>query len=339
MNKIITAITEENILKKIIKNLKIENKNILYKEAILDILKKNKNIDIIIISEKIPGDIDFIKLIKQIQKLIPKIKIIIIISNKKIEKKLIQLKIENMYYDNLIGRYQLIKKIKEKPKDIMQTEKKSKIKLINIIKNKIKKNKTLFNKSKVICIYGKDKINKKIAELMIIKKLINKNKKVIFFNLKINNKKQNENNHVKKIIKIKRINNKYYLKKDYKINIKEKVIDKKVKQIININKILSKKNNLIKIKILKEIIKKYELNNYYIIINIKNNNKKIIINKKNKYINYIILENNIKNFLELNKNKNKNLNLIIINYIKNNLSKYFYQIILKNKFNKIKIIN
>lgn len=338
MNEIITAIAEENILKKIMKNKTINNKNILYKEAILEILKKNKNIDIIIISEKIPGDIDFIKLIKQIQKMIPKIEIMVILSNKKREEELIKLKIENIYYNHIISIYKLIKEIKEINKFILPTEKNKKIKIIDIIKNKVKKNKKLQIENNVICIYGKDKIDRRIIELIIIKKLIKINKKIIILNLKINNKKLNRK--LKKIIKKRTINNKYYLKVNYEI--KEKLINKKIKQIININKILNKKNNLIKIKILKEIIKKYKLNNYYIIINVNYNNKKIIINKintKNKYINLIILENNIKNFLELNKNINKNLNLIIINYNQNNLSKYFYQIILKNKFNKIKIIS
>ena len=338
MNEIITAIAEENILKKIMKNKTINNKNILYKEAILEILKKNKNIDIIIISEKIPGDIDFIKLIKQIQKMIPKIEIMVILSNKKREEELTKLKIKNIYYNHIISIYKLIKEIKEKNKFILPTEENKKTKIINIIKNKVKKNKKLQIENNVICIYGKDKIDRKIIELIIIKKLIKTNKKIIILNLKINNKKANRK--FKKIIKRKTINNKYYLKVNYQI--KEKAINKKIKQIININKILNKKNNLIKIKILKEIIKKYKLNNYYIIINLNYNNKKIIINKiniKNKYINLIIIENNIKNFLELNKNINKNLNLIIINYNKNNLSKYFYQIILKNIFNKIKIIS
>lgn len=339
MYKIITAIAEESILKKIMKNLKIENKNIIYREAILDILKKNKNIDIIIISEKIPGEIDFIKLINQIQKLVPKIKIMIILSNKKREQELKNLKVKNIYYNNIVSTYRLIKEIKEikeEKKIILTIGEKQKTKIINIIKNKIKKYIKLPNESNVICIYGKDKIDKKIIELIMIKKLINKNKRVVFFNLKINNKKSN--NSFKKILKRKTIKNKYYLKVNYKV--KEKIINRKVKQIININNILNKKDNLTKIKIVKEIIKKYELNNYYIIINI--NYKKIKLNKiniKNKYINIIILENNLKNLLELNKNINKKLNLIIINDIKFNLSKYFYKIILRNKFNKIKIIN
>ena len=36
---------------------------------------------------------------------------------------------------------------------------------------------------------------------------------------------------------------------------------------------------------------------------------------------------------------NKKIILKIINYNKNNISKYFYKIILKNKFEKIQIIN
>ena len=338
MAKIITAITEENILRKIIKNVMIENQNILYREAILDILHRNKNIDIIIISENLPGDIDFIKLISQMQKINPKIKIIIILSNKKREKELINLKIKNIYHNNIVSIYKLVKEIKEGNKFVLSTGKNEKKKIINIIKNEIKKYIKLPKESNVICIYGKDKIDKKIIELIMIKKLIRRNKKVIVLYLKINNKKIN--NDFKKIIKRKTINNKYYLKVNYKI--KEKVINKKIKKIININKILNKKNNIIKIKILKEIIKKYKLNNYYIIININYYNKKIKIKKintKNNYINIIILENNIKNLIELNKNINKNLNLIIINCNKNNLSKYFYQINLKNKFKKIKIIN
>ena len=69
---------------------------------------------------------------------------------------------------------------------------------------------------------------------------------------------------------------------------------------------------------------------------------------KNKYINLITLENNKKNLYYLNlinninkKNNNKinNIFLLLINYKKNNLSKCFYQILLKNKIYKIKIIN
>ena len=111
MSNIITAIIEENILKKISKNKITENKNILYKEAILDVLKKNKKIDTIIISEKIPGEINFIKLIKLIKNTNKKIKIIIILYNQKLEKELIKNKINDIYYNHIISINKLIKKI------------------------------------------------------------------------------------------------------------------------------------------------------------------------------------------------------------------------------------
>ena len=318
MTKIITAIAEENILKKIIKNKLVENKNILYREAIIDIVKKDKKINIIIISEKIPGEISLIKLLKNIKKINKKIKIIMILENKKIEEKL-----------NKINKNLKEKKNINLKNNIIQLKN-------NIFKSK--KHNLEKDKKNVICIFGEDRINRKIMELIIEKNLIIKNIKIVIINLKINKRK----NINKKISEINKTKNNYYLvmKENYKI--KEKIIDKNIKEIININQILKNKNNLIKIKIINKIIKKYIKNNYYIIFNINFFIK--ILNQnplrlKNK--NYLILENNKNNLLNLYKNKieSKNIYLIIINYYKNNLSKYFYKIILRNKFKKIKIIN
>mgnify|MGYP001851825936 CR=1 FL=1 len=137
MSKILTAIDNEKILKKIRKN-KITNKeNILYKEALIDIIEKNKKIDIIIISEKIPGEINIIKLIKKIKKINNKIKIIIILSNKKSEEKLKKINIEDIYFENIISINKLIKKLKIKKKEYKKKNKKKKI--INKIKKIIKK--------------------------------------------------------------------------------------------------------------------------------------------------------------------------------------------------------
>lgn len=349
MFKILTAIAEENILEKIIGNRIVKNKNILYREAILDSLKKNKNIDTIIISEKIPGDIDFIKLIKKIKNLNKKINIIIILSNRKIEKELIKINIKEIYYNNIFSIHKLIKKLKKDEKGnkfIIRNNNKNKLIIIKII-NKIKeyiypnqKNK-IENKNNIICIYGNDEINEKIIELIIIKRLLIRNKKIININLKINNKKRN-NIKNKKMIKLDRRKNKYYLKLKSDYQLKEKKINRSIIKILNIDKILKNKNNLIKIEILKRIIKKYNKKNFCVILSIIYKNKDIKMKKldiKNKNINIIVAENNKKNLLILNENKNKKINLIIINYEKKELSKYFYKIILKNKFNKIKIIN
>ncbi len=341
MIKIITAIVEENILKKLIKNKIVENNNILYREAILDILKKNKNIDKIIISEKISGDIDFIKLIKKIKNINKKIEIIIILSKKEMEKELINLDIKNMYYNNFWNIYKLINNLKENKKEKNYLLKKINIKkYIDKIKENIKfeKKVNINNKNNIICIYGENQIDIKIIDLFIIKKLILENKKIIRIDLNINNKNKIKNQNKRKI-KRNKIKNKYFLKlkKDY--YLKEKIINKKIIKIININKILKNKNKLMKIKILKKIIKKYNKNNYFIILNICTNIEVKKLITSNTVLNIIVAENSKINLLKLNNNINKKINLVIINYNKNKLSKYFYETILKNKFNKIKIIN
>ena len=356
MDNIITAIYEEDILKRLIKNKIVKNKNILYKEAIIDTIKKNKKIDILIISEKIPGDIEFIKLIKKIKNINKKIKIIIILSNKKNEKELIKNNIKDIYFNNIFSINKLIKKIKDK--NIKNTKINNKINN-NIINKKIKKivekiygliyknKKEKIIDKKIIFIFGENKINKKIIELYIIKKIILENKKITIINLKLKNNKKIKNKNIgyKKIIKLKNMNsmkNKYYL--NYKIDyrLKEKKVDRNVKEIININKILDDKNALIKMKIVREIVKRYSQKKEYIIFNVDYVNNYILIKRcmfQNKDLNILVAENKKEDLLMLNKNTNKKLNLIILNYQRNKLSKYFYKIILKNKFNKIKIIN
>ena len=79
MNKIITALNNPKINEKLSqeKNIKIICKDLLYKDAILDVLEKIKYIDIIFINEKIPGEIDLENLIKKIKEINSKIKIIV----------------------------------------------------------------------------------------------------------------------------------------------------------------------------------------------------------------------------------------------------------------------
>ena len=86
-------------------NIKIIGKDLIYKEAVLEILEKNKNIDIIILYEKILGEINFLELIKKIKKKNKKIKIIIILENKNenLEKNLKKINIKNIYLKNKIN--------------------------------------------------------------------------------------------------------------------------------------------------------------------------------------------------------------------------------------------
>ena len=67
MKKIITAVNNPNLNEKL-KNenyIEVIGKDIQYKEGILEFLEKNKNIDLIIINEKLHGEINLINLLKK----------------------------------------------------------------------------------------------------------------------------------------------------------------------------------------------------------------------------------------------------------------------------------
>ena len=118
MKKIITAINNPKLNEELKKenNFEIVCKDIQYREAILEILEKNKNIDLIIISEEILGDIKFEKLIEKIKQINEKIKIIFILEkeNNYLEKILIKNNINDIYYNNKINLKELIKIINKK---------------------------------------------------------------------------------------------------------------------------------------------------------------------------------------------------------------------------------
>ena len=164
MKKIITAINNPKLNEELKKenNFEIIGKDIQYKEAILEILENNKNIDLIIISEKIPGEIKLEKIIEKIKIINEKIKIIFILEkeNIELEKILIKNNIKDIYYNNKINLSELIKIINKKEinmeeeiiklrkiieeknindKDDRKNKKKSKSRLKNVIENKLKK--------------------------------------------------------------------------------------------------------------------------------------------------------------------------------------------------------
>ncbi len=176
MKRVITAINNKKIIEKISKNknLKIIFNNLEYREGILEVIEKIKNIDMIIISELIPGEISIEELIKKIRKINKKIEIIFILNKDNLEKinKLKELKINKIYIEEKNN-----KKTKNK---INMTQKNKKI--INIFgKNKSGKttiiililNYLLKNKEKILII----NINKKIEKYYLKKiKIINNNK-------------------------------------------------------------------------------------------------------------------------------------------------------------------
>ena len=315
MKKIITAINNPKLneeLKKE-KNFEIIGKDIQYKEAILEILESNHFIDLIIVSEKIPGQINLEKLIEKIKLINNEIKIIFILEkeNEELEKILIKNKILDIYYNNKINLKELIKIINKKEinmeeeiiklKKIIQEGNKKKGNKINTnIVEKIKKNlKNKKNKkennrvSKIITFSGNYKSGKTTLSLVIGQYLAEQNYKVLLIDGDIEkqdlsiilNKKQKR----KKFIKISKRNKKIKLEK-----YKYKKLNNR-KNIIYYYKIKNK---------LKMDTKRINKNLYFF-----NGLKYLIKNKKTKKV--------VSKFFEIIK---FNYNFIILDLSKNNLN-------------------
>ncbi len=284
---IVTALKNPKINEKLKKekNLKIIGNDIIYQEGILEIIEKYKEIDLIIISELIPGDYSFKEIIEKIKQKNQKIEIIVILKqkNEKIKNYLISMGIFNIYYNNEITVEELIKIINEKNNIKKENEINEEIKkLKEVVFKKNKKNKIIKKylkkiKNKYLEIKNKNvraslwhpKNNKKILENKIISivgtngvgksifcstlaKII-KNKKILLIDFDIFNQSINTC-FGKKIKENKNENNIYKLiiKENKKIDLlcaTEILFDEKYKTI--------EKNNIKNI--LKELKEKYDL--------------------------------------------------------------------------------
>ena len=116
MIKILTAVGNQNlnnILKKE-KEIEIIENDIFYKEGILEFLEKNNKIDILILYEKLEGEINIFDLIKNIKKINNKINIFFILENKNMELEILlkEENIENIFYNDEINIEEFINKIK-----------------------------------------------------------------------------------------------------------------------------------------------------------------------------------------------------------------------------------
>ena len=354
MKNIITAINNPELNNEIKKekNLKIINKDIIYKEGIIEILEEKKEINLIIINYDLPGKIEIEDLVNKIKKINEKIELIFILEKEDIEKeqKLKKLNIKNIYYNNEINKEKLIqiikkenknkeeelqKEIRELKKIIEENKKENKSRKIknkiekkvenkiekNLLKKRTKKTEKKDKKIKNAIIINE---NEKKEGSFIIKKLatkaIKKNKKILIININL------ENKIIQDIFNKKNI---------------EKIIDKKIKYIENSKqKNINKKiENALFVKI-NENIKLITGLKYY-----KNKNEEYYINKiiniiqKNSKKYYLIIiyflnkKENVELKKELNKKIEKNIFIISNNYIeikelKKELRKYNF---LENK--------
>ena len=298
---ILTALANNKINEKLkaVEDINILNKDIQYKEGILEYLEKNKNIDIIIFLEELPGQIKTKKLIEIINSINNKIKIIIItnknkeIKNNKINKKIRYLYLEKINYENII-------------------------KMIKIKNNK-----------NILRLIGNRGVGKTIlciiiSEIIInIKKqkvlLIDKDKNFILTKMYSRNSNNNEN-----LIKIK--NNLYILKDEKELyRIKEQfdyiIIDSnEINVNTNNNQFIIKDIFILEANLLE--LKK--INNLQL-----NNIKGIILNKNNKNnISEKIIEKTFNKKIIGKINYNKKINL----FINNNFNLFYFS---KNEIDNI----
>lgn len=348
MKNIIIAMNNNYLINKINNYKGISYKNLQYREAILEILEKNKNIDLIFIDEKIPGEINIEKLIEKIKLINNKINIIFFLdkeNNQKINK-LKKLGVENIYINNKINIEKVINNLlkkENKNNNIKNNKLNNEInnKLERIIKNKLNKKESDKLKNKIITIEGKPKSGKTTITMLIINYLIIKNKKILLINL---NKKTEK--HYYKILKLNKKSN--LEKNNYNLENKKQINNKSKCEEIRVNKNLIFINEFQKIienkttEKLNKFFNKYTKEYDYIIFDIgdrsNNNYKKQIIKNGDK--NLVVINSDILDNKELKKIK-KNKKYIIYNKYKilsiSNLN--FLNIIGRNFYSKIPFNN
>lgn len=154
MKKIITALQNQTVNEKLAKteNIKVMTNDIQYQEGIIEALEMNTEIDFVLFSELLPGNMKIEELIEKIKQMNENIKIIIILENKKqeLENYLLAKGKIFIFYNNEITIEQLIKIIEEKSnQEILEEE------ILEIKKMIHKENSNLINEE------GKQKIKNK----------------------------------------------------------------------------------------------------------------------------------------------------------------------------------
>ena len=337
MKKVILAINNKKIIQKIKQNKEIEIiNNVQYREGILEILDKEKNISNIYIEEKIPGIISIEKLIEKIKIINKKINIIIFLEKEELEKinKLKKLEIKNIYIKNKL----IINEKKKINNNKLLKNKKTNNKLNNKIKdkkiiNKKTKEKNIKN-NKIIFIYGNKKTGKTTIANLILIYLLKLNKKILLININ----KKIENNYLK-------IFSNYNIKEEKKIKNKNNNKNKIYKFEIKINSnmtflpIINQKIIYSEIKsFLLKCSKKYD----YILVDSGNTGnykiKQIIMQTSNVKIKVIDpntlgikdIEGNIEIKKVEKQNNNSSLHIIYNKYYFNSVSPLIFKNILKN---------
>lgn len=218
MKKIMTAIGNQDLNQKLKQECSFEvtAEDIPYKEGIIEVLE-NKQVDFLILSELLPGEIELKELIEKIKRDNPKIQIILFLEkqNQELENYLYAKGIYAIFYDNQIEISRIIELMKEESENkqlkreleelkqlvIEKENNKLKIREFLQIKNEKMKNRKLLTighlkkeempnkqgKSQVICISGTSGVGKSIFSVNLAKAFMGDKSKVLIIDFDVLN--------------------------------------------------------------------------------------------------------------------------------------------------------
>ena len=324
MKKIVTAIGNHHLNEKLKQEntFEILGEDIQYQEGIFEFLEKEKNIDFLILSELLPGNMEIKKIVEKVKDSNPNIQIILFLDhkNQELENYLYAKGIFSIFYHNQINIQELIHFIKNNQKNENQEIKKQLDELKKIVlqknekklnKNKIKNNlqknnyysnfmklkkyflnqnleKNNLIKKEIICISGTSGIGKSIFSINLAKTF--QHHKILLIDFDI------LNNSLHTILGIKK----------YSEKIKNKIQKNNLLKEINIEELIIKINS--KIDLISGINllfdSKYKISSSKI--------KNILEKLKQKY-DVIIIDTSSECFFDYTKEimKNSNLNIFI----------------------------
>ena len=365
MNKVITAIGNEFINNKLLKenNIKVISKDIPYVEGVFEVIEKNQ-VDFLIINVEIINEINIDNFIRKIKKMNKKINLIFILekTNKLIENKLIKNNIKFYFYNKKIKNTDLIDKIKNEINGIKKYSNKmiynNNLKIRK--KNNIKKEYKKINYENIYCFYSENSEKNKIIIINFINYLKKINyKKILIINLNIfleikNNSKKIIYKKSKKIfyhnfnVYLNKIDNTldsisgldFILKKEKNVNQKNRIItDIFLKELRKYDAIVVNADITNKLKISSVLLENIEKNILLIepsLLGIRRGMEFIEENSINKLDNkqglHIVMQNNNKKAINKKIIKECFKKFNVIGQTKNNKNNFnLYKKIVKNR--------
>ena len=329
MKKIITAMGNPNLNQKLKKEniFEMMAEDIQYQEGILEFLEENNNIDFVILSELLPGNMEIKKLIEKIKLINQNIILFLEKKNEELENYLYAKGIFKIFYHNQIEVKEIIELMQNNSKNSTQEikkeidelkklllEKNKKENKMNLFfknnienneknneknnaknhKNKIIKNNAEKNsknqRKEIICVSGTSGVGKSIFSINLAKSFMNEQNKILIIDFDI------LNNSLHTILGIKK----------YPEKIKNKIKNNNLLSQIKIEELIIKINS--KIDLISGINllfdSKYQISSAKI--------KNILLKLKEKY-NLIIIDTSSECFFDYTKEimKNSNYNIFI----------------------------